>query len=158
VTRIEILGTGPQLLSKGLRGIEPVIEEIITDAVSEIQILAYLFTPQAVHLLDLLRKAAEKGVQITIVVNSLNSQHVTITNELKSLASRYPHFKLVDFRGQEDRQLHAKLVIADRKKAVVASANLTWGGLYANYEVGLLVEGDVAWKLAGIVDLLATPP
>jgi cardiolipin synthase len=158
MTRIEILGTGPQLLSRGLRGIEPVIEEIITDATSEIQILAYLFTPQAIHLLDLLGKAAGKGVRITIVVNSLNSQHVAIANKLKSLASRYPHFKLVDFRGQENRQLHAKLVITDRKKAVLASANFTWGGLYANYEVGLLVEGDLAWKLAEIVDLLATLP
>jgi cardiolipin synthase len=158
VTRVEILGTGPQLVSRGLRGIEPVIEEIITDATSEIQILAYLFTPQAIRLLDLLGEAAEKGVRITIVVNSLNSQHVAIANKLKFLASRYQHFKLVDFRGQENRQLHAKLVIADRSRAVVASANFTWGGLYANYEVGLLVEGDIAWKLAQIVDALATLP
>jgi phosphatidylserine/phosphatidylglycerophosphate/cardiolipin synthase-like enzyme len=40
----------------------------------------------------------------------------------------------------------------------VGSANFTWGGLYANYEVGLLVEGDIAWKLAEIVDSLANLP
>jgi phosphatidylserine/phosphatidylglycerophosphate/cardiolipin synthase-like enzyme len=158
VTRIEILGTGPQLISRGLRGIEPVIEEIVIEATSEIHVLAYLFTPQAIHLLDLLEEAAEKGVRITIVVNSLNSQHAVIANKLKYLASRYPHFKLVDFKGQKNRQLHAKLVIADRRKAVVGSANFTWGGLYANYEVGLLVEGDIAWKLAEIVDSLAILP
>lgn len=53
--------------------------------------------------------------------------------------------------------LHAKVLIADRKAALVTSANLTGGGLRNNFEVGLLIrerslvaeicnEFDRAWK------------
>jgi len=155
VTRIEILATGPELLKKGIRGIEPVMEELIADAVSEVQILVYVFTPQAIHVLNLIRKAAERGVRVTMVVNSLESQHEEIRRELGLLASRYPHMKIISFMGSGNRQLHAKIIVADRKKAVVGSANFSWGGMYANYEVGLLVEGEIAWKLADIVDSLS---
>jgi len=59
-----------------------------------------------------------------------------------------------DFTDPEKRQLHAKIIVADRKKAIVGSANLSWGGMYSNYEIGLLIEGEAAWKLAEIVDTL----
>jgi cardiolipin synthase len=153
---IEILATGPELIKEGLRGIEPVMEEIIISATSEIKILAYLFTPQAVHFLDLLRNAADRGIKITMILNSLESQHEIIRNELNLLASRYPHVKIINFSGKRNQQLHAKIIIADRKRAVVGSANFSWGGMYANYEVGLFVEGEIAWKLADIVDHLST--
>jgi phosphatidylserine/phosphatidylglycerophosphate/cardiolipin synthase-like enzyme len=32
------------------------------------------------------------------------------------------------------KQLHAKLYIMDKKEAIVASANLTWGGVEGNLE------------------------
>jgi phosphatidylserine/phosphatidylglycerophosphate/cardiolipin synthase-like enzyme len=42
---------------------------------------------------------------------------------------------------------HAKLCIADGRKAYVGSANLTRAGLSENVEVGLLIEGAVAEHL-----------
>lgn len=76
-------------------------------------------------------------------------------NELNSLASSFTHVKIIDFSRINNQQLHAKILVVDRKKAVIGSANFSWGGMYANYEVGLFVEGEIAWELAGIIDALS---
>lgn len=152
--KVEILVTGPELIGKGVRGIEPVIEEIINEASSEIHIMTYLLTSSALRILELLRRAAERGIRITIVINDLKSQHPRVIAELRSMAGQFPHVRVVSFVGLHGGQLHAKVIVADRKKAVVGSANLSWGGMYSNYEVGLLIEGEPAWQLAEIVEFL----
>ena len=45
--------------------------------------------------------------------------------------------------------LHAKLVVAKQKDALVTPANLTYHGLKANLELGVRLQGPVA---ADIVD------
>ena len=52
------------------------------------------------------------------------------------------------------RQLHAKVIVVDRKGAVIGSANFSWGGMVANYEVGVLIDGYEAWKMAKLIDEL----
>jgi cardiolipin synthase len=155
VSEIQILATGPELVREGLRGIEPVMQEIILGANKEIQIVGYVFTPQANHMLMLVRQAAEKGISVTFVVNNFDSQNERIKSELLQLRKNYPRVKVVDFHDREGRQLHAKVVVADRKSAVIGSANFSWGGMVANYEIGVLIVGDAAWKLAQVIDRLA---
>jgi cardiolipin synthase len=156
MTESEVIGTGIDFLRTGIRGMEPTIESLILEASSEIQIMAYVFTASALPILDLLEKQASKGLTITIVVNHLNSQRPTIISKLNKL-SKFQKVKLIDFADQRKRQLHAKVLIIDRMKALVGSANFTWGGMFTNYEVGIKVEGEVAWKLAALVDTLAYP-
>ncbi len=151
---IEILVTGLKIMKGGIRGTEPVVEEIIKNANNEIQLVAYLFTPSATHILELIKKAAERGVNIIFVINDIESQNEIIRNELKEIANKYSHFKLYNFKDPQNKPLHAKIVIADRKKALVGSANFSWSGMYANYEIGVLINGKSAWKLAQVVDSL----
>lgn len=158
MSSIRLLCTGPELIGEGIRGIEPVIEELISCASSEIHLMAYRVTPQSSRILDLLEDAAARGVRLRMVVNSLQSQHSQIRGRLKLLAERFPWIDLVDFQYQKGRQIHAKVIIVDRRRAVIGSANLSWGGMVANYEVGVLIEGEAAWKLAWLVDRLATLP
>lgn len=156
MSEIEVLATGPQFVKSGTRGIEPVIEELITGASDEIQITAYVFTVKARHILELLEKAAEKGIKITMVVNNLEEQHGMIKTKLRELAGKYRHVKIVDFaRSHDNQELHAKLVVVDRKKAVVGSANFSWSGMYGNCEIGLLVTGKHAWELAKVIDVIS---
>jgi len=152
---VKILATGLELIGKGIRGIEPVIEEIIRQANSEIHLMAYLVTPSAMKILRLLDEAAERGVKIRMVINNLGSQDATIVSALKSMSKKHPHVRIFNFNDPRGRQLHAKVIVVDRKKAVVGSANLSWGGMYSNYEIGLLVDGEPAWQLAAIIDFLA---
>jgi phosphatidylserine/phosphatidylglycerophosphate/cardiolipin synthase-like enzyme len=45
--------------------------------------------------------------------------------------------------------LHAKLYLADRREAIVASANLTRGGLEINLESGVLIRDPGAMRDIG---------
>ncbi len=44
------------------------------------------------------------------------------------------------------KQLHAKLYMADRREAIIASANLTRGGIEGNYEAGIWVKDPFVMK------------
>lgn len=44
------------------------------------------------------------------------------------------------------RQLHAKLYVVDRKEAIIASANLTKGGIEGNYEAGVWLNDPMVMK------------
>jgi phosphatidylserine/phosphatidylglycerophosphate/cardiolipin synthase-like enzyme len=153
MTETEIIGTGVDFLRTGIRGMEPTIESLILEASSEIQIMAYVFTASALPILDLLEKQASNGLAITIVVNHLGSQRPVIVSKLNKL-SKFQKVKIIDFVDERKRQLHAKVLIVDRMKALVGSANFTWGGMFTNYEVGVKLEGEAAWKLAALVDSL----
>jgi phosphatidylserine/phosphatidylglycerophosphate/cardiolipin synthase-like enzyme len=52
--------------------------------------------------------------------------------------------------------LHAKVIVADRKKAILGSANFSWGGMSSHYEIGVLLEGKDAWTLSELVDEIAS--
>lgn len=155
MNRIDILATGPKFIGRGIRGTEPVVEEILRQARSEIHIAAYVFTSSAMHLIDLIEQAAERGVKVTMVINNLEDHYENVRTRLKSVKSRFEFVRLVDFMDVEGGQLHAKVVVVDRKKAVIGSANFTKGGMVANYEIGAFVEGDKAWALAELIDILA---
>jgi phosphatidylserine/phosphatidylglycerophosphate/cardiolipin synthase-like enzyme len=51
--------------------------------------------------------------------------------------------------------LHAKVIVSDRDKAVVGSANFSWGGMTSHYEVGVYVDGDEAETLAKMIESVA---
>lgn len=153
MNKVQILATGLEFMKEGIRGIEPVIEELINSAQKEIHIMAYIFTPSALHILHLLNHAAERGVKITMVVNCIEFQDEQIKAWLNSASKKFPHVRVVNFCNPGDRQLHAKVIASDRRRAVIGSANLSWGGMVANYEIGILFEGDLAWKLAELIDM-----
>jgi len=154
---VEILATGPELIRQGIRGTEPVVEEMIQSAKKEIQVIAYVFTYNAMRVLDLLDQAARKGVKVAVTVNNVKKQESRVRTKLENLVGVASVF---DFNDPHGKQLHAKIVIADRTRAVVGSANFTWGGMFGNYEIGLLIEGEAVWNLSRVADALsrlATP-
>jgi phosphatidylserine/phosphatidylglycerophosphate/cardiolipin synthase-like enzyme len=46
--------------------------------------------------------------------------------------------------------LHAKVLVADARHALVTSANLTYHGYEANVEVGVRITGDAAAQLESV--------
>lgn len=155
MTEVQILATGPEFIGEGVRGTGQVVEELITEAKNEIQILAYLFTKSG-KVISLLEKSLRKGIKVSIVINDMENQDVEVKTKLRELSSEFSNLKVIDFHRNSGEQLHAKVVVIDRKKAVVGSANFSWSGLTRNYEVGVLLSGEAAWKLGKIVDDLTT--
>jgi phosphatidylserine/phosphatidylglycerophosphate/cardiolipin synthase-like enzyme len=154
LNKVQIVGTGPDFVGLGVRSVEPVLHELLQGARREIHLAAYLFTPEATGLIDLLQSAAGRGVRQTIVVNRISSQDPDIRTRLIELAHSSAEVNLRDYSLKKS-QLHAKVVVADRSRALVGSANFTWGGMVSNYELGILVEGELCWQLAHMVDVLA---
>ena len=153
LNNVQIVGTGSSFLKQGIRGAETVIEEMMLNAKKEIQLVAYVLTPQAIHVVKLLEQAADRGVRITMVVNNLEAQPPEIRRRLAELQDGHAGVRLVNF-SPDRGQLHAKVVIADRSKALIGSANFTWSGLVSNYELGVLIDGELCWKIASLIDSL----
>jgi len=156
----KILVTGSKFLDvPGVKGTSSVMEKIMSDDIDELQILAYDITTNAAEFLNLLRKAIKRGVTTTLVYNTPSQKQMELKiradaiNELKRLSSEHQHFNFVPF-PIDGKMLHAKVVIANRKKAYVGSSNFTWGGMSKNYEVGILVGEKESYILSKIVDSL----
>ena len=80
-------------------------------------------------------------------------------NKLKKLQKKYPDkFKYFLFNSKSihaGKILHAKLVIVDRKIALIGSANISKSALSSNYEIMLKISGDVVSRLSLMLDNLA---
>ena len=151
---IRINNAGSDFLKEGVRGTGPVVENIMDGVQNELQIMAFVISKHADNFLNLIKKAVERGVKTTVVINKLSEQDAKVIEQLGSLAREYNHFKLVDF-NRRGKTLHAKVVVVDREKAVIGSANFSWGGMSGNYEIGILVEGKEAYTLGKLVDDVA---
>lgn len=70
-------------------------------------------------------------------------QAATDPNSLLRISS-----EISDMRLRHLPRLHAKAYIADRRVAIITSANLTAGGLYHNYEYGVEIDDeDIVHKI-----------
>src|SRR5262249_43686465 len=105
---------------------------------------------------DDLRAALERGILTQMIVNRIEQQDNRSVTLLRILADQYQHFELWNFGGQSEGgpDLHAKAVCADSRLAVVGSSNLSFRGLVANFELGVVVHGDAARTLSDRMRLL----
>lgn len=88
------------------------------------------------------------GAAVRLVTTTASERFGTKPHSaLARIASSHPNFRMRylfernEFGGQQT-QIHAKLVIADAKRAYVGSANLTETSLIHNLELGVLIEDE----------------
>ncbi len=152
----QVLVTGKYFSGLGLRAIGPVLQELVLSARGELHLMSYLLTESASPLIDLLEEVLEKGVRVTAVLNAYEGNSRPLLSRLLTLGVKHLHARVFVYSGEESGPLHAKVLVADRKRAVVGSANLSWGGMVTNNEIALLVEDGSAWALASLIDRLAS--
>jgi cardiolipin synthase len=118
---------------------------------------------KAERALAALRDASERGVRILLVMELVQEGGGKLTFDgLDRIRERVP--RAVVFYWPLSRRprsgagqygaIHVKCLIADRKKALVSSANLTDYALEMNMELGLLVHGVFPSRLAEHFDQL----
>lgn len=126
--------------------------EVLRDLVvsSRQELLVVGFTISDMTFRELLVRQARAGVEVTV----LGDRKTRAARDLRKHWPKGPPLvALEDVESlDEQRQIHAKVVVADRSRALVGSANFTISGLGRNLEFGLLVEGEAA---AEIVDVVA---
>ena len=131
------------------------IEGLFQRATSEIQIAVYDLTGGADELIGAIRGLLARGIQVTMVVNRFGKKENAVRDGLEKLSFRFDHFQLFDFTPNSEKEdLHAKIIVRDRKEALVGSANLTWRGLVRNHELAVIISGPAASTIGGLIDSL----
>jgi len=153
-----VLVTGRLWLGAGgARGIGNSLVELIDSAKQEIIVVAYRLTLAVPELTQSLESALSRGCLVRVVRDTSGEPVAAEEKYLKQLLSDFEIFSLWDFRdrsGQINCALHAKMVIADRSKAIVGSANFSRNGMVENHELAVKLEGSEVRLLAVVCDTL----
>jgi phosphatidylserine/phosphatidylglycerophosphate/cardiolipin synthase-like enzyme len=100
-------------------------------------------------LADALRQALRRGVNVDILSTGQSLEALDRTHLIDGARGRLrlfrPHANVLD---AERLGSHAKFCLADGRAAYVGSANLTSPGLYAQFEMGLLVQGSTSRQIS----------
>jgi len=154
-----ILVTGSLWLKKGYRSIGVVIRELAMKAKNETIMTLYTPGSTAEPAIDLLKILLKKAVNVQVVVNKWNAQPEHLRKSLLSMKQKNPlRLRIYNFRGHRGCILHAKAFVVDGKKAVVGSSNLSWSGIYSNYEIAVLLEGRDAEKVTQLLYTIIRSP
>jgi phosphatidylserine/phosphatidylglycerophosphate/cardiolipin synthase-like enzyme len=157
INRISLIVTGLGWLGGGIRAIENALLDLIGGAERELVLAVYTMSPGPAPLWRAMERAIDGGIRCTLIVDRLNEQNAEMKEWVRLLSDRHSDtLHVADFRGEDGNDhLHAKIVVADRRKAIVGSANLTAHGLLLAHELAVMVEGPAAEEIAGRLDLLA---
>ncbi|HAD06863.1 MAG TPA: endonuclease [Anaerolineaceae bacterium] len=151
MNKVRVVVSGLGWLGSGTGSIESAIEDLLRNARKEILLTVYSIG-QADRIFDLLDAALSRGVKVQMVVNRLSKQHAMVLKRLEELRKKYPYFSLFSFDPQEERgDLHAKVMVVDRSRALVGSSNLSYNGMVTNLEMAALIEGKEAENIADLI-------
>lgn len=134
----------------GIGSFETALHELVLGSQRELVLLSYSLT--STELIEQLGARLYEGVRVRMVVDRLDGQQSR--EQLLSLAGRYESFELYDFVHNDVSSLHAKLAMADRREALLGSANLSWRGMTQNYEMAVRLRGNAVKQIARAVDSL----
>ena len=157
INHVSLIVTGLGWLGGGVQAIENALLRLVDGAEHELALAVYAMSPGPERLWTAIERAVDGGIRFTLIVDRLDEQDPAMRDWVHRLKSRHADtLRVVDFRGEDTNDhLHAKIVVADRRTAIVGSANLTAHGLLLAHELALLVEGPAAEEIAARLDLLA---
>lgn len=152
----KIVVSGTTWIGNGIESFETEIEKIFKETRGEIQIVAYSISSHAPQLFDLLFTAVKNGCLIKLIVFKFDDLKSSSKNLLLKLeqSKGFLLYKYVPNNDDDKDALHAKMIVANRKKALIGSANLSWRGLVTNHEIGVILYGSAAVDAANLVDRL----
>jgi cardiolipin synthase len=153
---VSVVTTGLGWLGGGAGAIERTLTELIETAERELVLAVYAMSPGPVRIWDALEQAIDGGISCTLIADRLESQARDVRERLRAMRDRHPAtFKILDFVGETDHDhLHAKIAVADRRRALVGSANLTAYGMLLAHELAVRIDGPVAEEISARIDML----
>ena len=156
---IELAWTGPTSNHVPVRLSNQALLDLINEARSHLVIFSYA-AYKVPEVTSALRSAAVRGVDVRLVLESSEDSGGKLSHDAKEAFEELND--LVSFwvwpqtrRPEGGASMHVKAVIADRRIALVTSANLTGAALAKNMELGVVVRGGgVPQRLADHVTAL----
>lgn len=151
-TRVTPVATTPRT-ALGARRSEAVMRELIAEATEELIVLGYEVSD--VEIIGALAQRASLGVAVDLMVDSVQTPFHRLADAWPVGAGQAKVWSTaLDDRGKPFR-LHAKALIADGRRCMLGSANLTHSGLRSNLELGVLLEGAVVPRFRAHVKEMA---
>jgi phosphatidylserine/phosphatidylglycerophosphate/cardiolipin synthase-like enzyme len=161
---IELTWTGPKTRQINLRRTDQALIELINSSKERVIIVSFAVY-KAKEIMSALEKAANRGVEINIIVESPDASEGKIAYDtiaalgraMKSKAKIFiwPHAKREVSANGKYGALHAKVAVGDTNILYISSANLTDYAMSLNMEMGILVfGGDLPAQAQGHFDEL----
>lgn len=153
--RVEVVCTAPSDLGVPVRATFATSLEMVRAAREEVLVVGYVVTEGAAKLIEQLAVARrDRRVSVTLVGNRIENQLITLRNMWPSgspppnILSRHAD------PSDEMSALHAKLLVCDRRAALVTSANFSHHGLHENIEIGVKIQSASVRQLVEFVEAL----
>ncbi len=149
--KVELIWTGPKSPHVSLRRTDQALIELINEAQKRILIVSFAVY-KARNILSALEKAANRGVEIKIVLESPEVSEGKIAYSTiralgaslreKSKVFIWPYSRRGTTPEGKIGSLHAKIGVADGDHLYLSSANLTDYAMNINMEMGVFVHGS----------------
>jgi cardiolipin synthase len=150
IAATEILWSGPSNDRFPVRRIDQVLYDLIATASRRVVLVTFA-AHRVPHLCEHLRKAVERGVELTLIVESEEESEGQLTKDAIAAFKNVPlalarvYYWPVEKRERNQAgrpgKLHTKCAIIDNT-ALIGSANLTDDAFNRNMELGLLVREE----------------
>jgi cardiolipin synthase len=172
VHTVDTVWTGPEVAGSEVRRTAAVVNEILASAEKELLIVGYWLVASAAQikaLVEILIQKSRTGTQVRFVfdpgekaggLDNFSALNMLWPRDLQGTTrevytwSKHMTKATNSYGHHYDRKLHAKVIVADRRDALVTSANLTHAGLLENLEMGFRVHGAMARAVVRHFDLL----
>jgi len=161
----QVVWTGPKVDGSFLRATREVVRELLRGAQAELLVVGYWIAARddgegiIEEVIESLADAVTRGVLVGVVVDE--RIRLDGRDNRRILISAWPVGvplpKILTWRlppTDQHLKLHAKVLVADRRDALVTSANLTFYAMDRNMEMGVRVVGHPAVDIARHFDLL----
>ncbi len=150
--QIQVVCTTPFVATVPVRATFATSLEMIRTATREILVVGYLFTEGAKEILQELAAAGRtRKIIVTLVGNRL-AEHRGLLRSIWKRGGSRPRLLSREIDPNDALSaLHAKLLVGDRRDALITSANLSTHGLHRNIEIGIRVRSA---EMSGLVDFV----
>lgn len=135
----------------------PVLADLVATANRRIILASPFLDSGFAQIAPLLRRFVDAGGALLVITRELtrpDSHNAAVVRALRSSCVR----GAPEVASWEDDGLglHLKALVADSTRAYVGSANLTWGGIGQQAELGLRIEGPSVSKIERLLEVLAS--
>ncbi len=161
----EVVWTGPPVQGTYLRATRQVVQDLIHGATSDLLVVGYWLAGSEDSegiIRDVIAQVAaavRRGVRVTMVLDQ--GERPYGKNNRETLVELWPQDVQLPAlltweipEGEQHLKLHAKVLVADQRDALVTSANLTMHALDKNMEMGVRIVGQPALQIVRHFDLL----
>lgn len=136
--KIELITTAPPSFMLKTKRISNVVRDVIENSEKSLLITGYSISEFVEDMIDLIIEKSQRGLFVKVFINDLSKQKSID----KLLRYQGKFLQLYNYANNDDKMaaLHAKIILADGKRAIISSANLSYHGMSGNIEMGTLIN------------------